>query len=71
MAVETTPAARTRASLNGGQGTIFGSILGALIMATLRMGFTQMDLKNWVQEIVTGLIIILAVGLDRFRKRND
>ena len=56
------------ASLSGGSGTILGSILGALIMATLKMGFTEMDLKNWIQEIVTGGIIIFAVALDRIRR---
>jgi ribose/xylose/arabinose/galactoside ABC-type transport system permease subunit len=56
------------ASLNGGEGTILGSVLGALIMATLRSGASQMGLPNWIQEIVTGAIIVLAVALDRFRK---
>jgi len=59
------------ASLSGGQGTILGSILGALIMATLKMGFTEMDLKNWIQEIVTGGIIIFAVALDRIRRARS
>ncbi len=57
------------ASLNGGEGTILGSILGALIMATLRGGASQMGLPNWIQEIVTGAIIVLAVALDRLRKK--
>lgn len=56
------------ASLNGGEGTIVGSVLGALIMAVLRSGASQWGLSDWVQEIVTGTIIILAVALDRFRK---
>lgn len=58
------------ASLNGGQGSIAGSILGALIMSTIRAGCSQYGLSNWVQEIVTGAIIVLAVGLDRWRKRG-
>ena len=58
------------ASLSGGEGTIFGSVLGALIMATLRSGASQWGLPNWVQEMVTGAIIVLAVALDRFRKRG-
>ena len=55
------------ASLAGGQGTILGSLIGAFIMATIRAGGSQMGLPNWVQEIVTGTIIVLAVGLDRLR----
>jgi ribose/xylose/arabinose/galactoside ABC-type transport system permease subunit len=57
-------------SLSGGEGTILGSIVGALIMATIRSGCSQMGLPNWVQEIVTGLIIVLAVAIDRLRHRK-
>ncbi len=56
------------ASLSGGEGTIFGSVLGALIMAVLRSGLVQKGYANWVQEIVTGAIIVLAVAVDRFRR---
>ena len=58
------------ASLSGGQGSIFGTLVGALIMTTVANGCTKMDLANWVQEIVTGIIIIGAVALDRFRHRS-
>ena len=57
-------------SLSGGEGTILGSIIGALIMTVIRNGCSQMGLPNWVQEIVTGIIIVLAVGLDRLRQRR-
>lgn len=59
------------ASLSGGQGTIFGTLIGALIMTTVANGCTKMELANWVQEIVTGAIIICAVTLDRFRHRTS
>jgi ribose transport system permease protein len=59
------------ASLSGGQGTIFGSLIGALIMTIIRSGCTQMGLANWIQEIVTGAIIIIAVALDRLRHRKS
>ncbi len=59
------------ASLNGGQGSIFGSLVGALIMTVVANGCTKMNLANWVQEIVTGVIIIAAVVLDRFRHRQE
>jgi len=58
------------ASLSGGQGSIFGSLVGALIMTTVANGCTKMELANWVQEIVTGAIIVFAVALDRFRNRS-
>ena len=55
------------ASLSGGEGSIAGSLLGALVMATIRAGCSQIGLDNWVQEIVTGVIIVSAVALDRWR----
>lgn len=58
------------ASLSGGRGSIAGSLLGALIMTTIATGSSQMGLPNWVQEIVTGAIIVLAVALDRLRQRR-
>ena len=57
-------------SLSGGEGTILGTMLGALIMTVIRSGCTQIGLSNWVQEIVTGIIIVLAVVLDRLRHRQ-
>ena len=56
------------ASLAGGQGSVFGTIVGALIMTTIGVGCTKLDMPNWVQEIVTGAIIVFAVTLDRFRR---
>jgi ribose/xylose/arabinose/galactoside ABC-type transport system permease subunit len=57
-------------SLSGGEGTVLGTMLGALIMTVIRSGCTQIGLSNWVQEIVTGVIIVLAVVLDRLRHRQ-
>jgi ABC-type xylose transport system permease subunit len=39
-------------------------------MTVIRSGCSQMGLPNWVQEIVTGVIIVIAVGLDRLRQRR-
>jgi ribose/xylose/arabinose/galactoside ABC-type transport system permease subunit len=55
------------ASLAGGQGSIFGTLVGAMIMTIVANGCTKLELANWVQEIVTGGIIVAAVMLDRFR----
>lgn len=57
-------------SLSGGEGTILGSLVGALVMTVIRSGCTQMELPNYVQEIVTGAIIVAAVALDRWRHRR-
>jgi len=58
------------ASLAGGQGTVLGSLVGALIMTVVANGCSKMGLENSVQLIVTGVIIVLAVGLDRLRQRK-
>ena len=55
------------ASLNGGTGSIMGSMIGALIMAVLRNGSSQMGWPNYMQEIIIGVVIIVAVGVDRLR----
>jgi ribose transport system permease protein len=56
------------ASLNGGTGSILGSMIGALTMSVLRSGSTQSDWPNYMQEIIIGVVIILAVGLDKWRQ---
>jgi len=57
-------------SLAGGQGSIFGAIIGALIMSTIANGCTKLEMSNWVQEIITGVIIVAAVAADRLRHRR-
>ncbi len=56
------------ASLAGGVGTILGSMIGALIMSVLRNGSQQMGWAPHFQEIIIGVVIILAVFLDRLRQ---
>ena len=58
-------------SLAGGEGAVLGSLVGALIMTTVANGCTKMEFPNWVQEIVAGAIIVIAVSLDRFRHRKS
>jgi ribose transport system permease protein len=54
-------------SLSGGEGSILGSMIGALIMAFLRNGCQQIGWANYIQEIIIGVIIVAAVALDRWR----
>jgi len=56
------------ASLSGGTGSVLGSMIGALIMAVLRNGSNQMGWQNFTQEIIIGIVIIIAVGLDLLRQ---
>ena len=57
-------------TLTGGEGSILGSIVGAMLMTEIKTGGTHLGLSNWVQEIITGVIIIVAVALDRLRHRR-
>ena len=57
-------------SLSGGKGTVIGTLAGAGIMTVIQIGCSQHGLPNWVQEIVTGTIIVFAVALDRLRSRH-
>jgi ribose transport system permease protein len=57
-------------SLSGGKGTVIGTLAGAAIMTVIQIGCSQHGLPNWVQEIVTGTIIVFAVALDRLRSRH-
>ena len=59
------------ASLNGGVGTVLGSMIGALIMSVLRNGSQQMGWPTYFQEIIIGLVIIVAVFLDRLRQSRS
>ena len=54
-------------SISGGYGSIFGSLVGAVMMTMLDNGCTKMDWPNSRQQIATGVIIIIAVALDRLR----
>ena len=56
-------------SLNGGEGSAVGSIVGALIMAILRNGCNMLGVPNYVQEIIIGAIIVGAVLIDQQKHR--
>ena len=59
------------ASFTGGKGTMFGTMLGCLIIAVLRNGFTMLSIDSAVQNIVLGLVIILAVLMDVIRAQME
>ena len=52
----------------GGKGTMFGTIIGALVIATLRNGFILLSVNSAVQNMVLGLVIIGAILLDVTRE---
>jgi ribose/xylose/arabinose/galactoside ABC-type transport system permease subunit len=55
-------------SLSGGSGSIVGTLLGALLIAVLRNGLNLLDVNSYVQQVVVGAVILLAVLLDPQRK---
>ena len=57
------------ASLMGGRGTIFGACLGALIMASLDNGMSLMGVRDFMQDIIKGSILVAAVGLDMMGRK--
>jgi ribose transport system permease protein len=58
------------ASLAGGQGTVFGAIIGGAIMAVLRNAFVLLKLPVYMQTVAIGVVIILAVATDQLRRRQ-
>ena len=57
-------------SLMGGRGTVFGALLGALIMASLDNGMSLKNVEPYTQQIVKGAILVAAVGLDMAGRRR-
>jgi ribose transport system permease protein len=58
-------------SLSGGEGSLPGAMVGALVMAFLRNGSQQMGWPNYIQEIMIGTIIVMAVAADRYRSSRE
>ena len=56
-------------SLMGGRGSILGAFIGVLIISVLQNGLAQMGVSEAVKRLITGLVIILAVLIDRWRSR--
>ncbi|MFC3532996.1 ABC transporter permease [Vogesella facilis] len=57
-------------SLNGGLGKITGTVIGVLILGVVTSGFTFLRIDAYYQEIVKGVIIVVAVVADQYRQRN-
>jgi ribose transport system permease protein len=57
-------------SLSGGQGTVIGTIIGALIMGVLANGANLLSISSFTQQIVIGAVIVLAVTFDEFQRRR-
>jgi ribose transport system permease protein len=58
-------------SLFGGVGRMGGTVLGVLLIATIRNGLVLMNVSSFYQRIAIGLVILAAAALDSFGRRND
>ncbi|WP_020663902.1 ABC transporter permease [Amycolatopsis benzoatilytica] len=58
-------------SLFGGRGSVLGTLFGALVVAVLRSGLTQMGVDGNYQDLATGALLIAAVVVDRIARRQQ
>ncbi len=58
------------ASMSGGVGSIWGTLIGVIMVQVIRNGMNMLALSSYYQQIIIGLIIIFAVGIDCFRRRK-
>ena len=57
-------------SLQGGEGSVVGTLIGACIIGLLSNGSDLLGVNPYWQQVIIGLVIISAVGFDEFRKRK-
>ena len=55
------------ASLSGGRGRMFGTLIGALIIAVIQNGMNLTNIESYTQKVVLGLVILGAVMLDQLK----
>lgn len=55
-------------SLFGGVGTIFGTVIGTALIGVLLNGLVLLNVSSYIQQIIIGVIIVLAVAFDTFAK---
>lgn len=59
------------ASLSGGRGTVAGTVLGAIIIGTLNNGLVLLNVSPFWQQVVKGVVILLAVIIDKNARKNE
>ncbi len=57
-------------SLNGGRGSIVGTFIGSMLIGVLRNGLNLLDVESYVQQVVVGVVILLAVMADEWKSKD-
>ena len=57
-------------SLSGGIGTIYGALIGAFVIQSLQSGMVLLGFNSAFQQMVVGLVLVVAVGIDTFYRRR-
>ena len=57
-------------SFSGGEGTVFGTVIGTLLISVLRNGLNLLNVNPYYHTIVVGIVIVVAVGLDKVRRNR-
>ncbi len=58
-------------SLSGGRGSIFGTVLGCLIIGVLNNGLVLLDVSPFWQQVIKGLVILAAVAIDKANSKQQ
>ncbi|MFI7067624.1 ABC transporter permease [Kribbella sp. NPDC050124] len=58
------------AALRGGEGSVFGAVTGAMLIAALQAGLTLINVQAFYQQLALGFVIIAALALDRLQRRS-
>ena len=57
-------------SLSGGEGKIFGTLIGAFIIAVIQNGMNLMNIESYTQKVILGMVILIAVLLDKLKQKQ-
>ena len=59
------------ASLSGGKGSIVGALFGALLLGTLNNGMVMLNIHTYWQQVISGIVLVVAVVFDVVKKRRE
>jgi len=58
------------ASMAGGAGSIIGAVIGAALIGVIQNGIVLLSINTYAQQVIIGMVILIAISLDTFRKKN-